>query len=99
MHCVKKDTASCYRGSVVCLCVCLLVTTVIPTKMAEPTEMPFGAWTRMGIRNRVLGAGPDPPKSKRQFFLGGRFHAMRPFVKILLPLVIFQYYRRNSPRD
>jgi len=66
-----KDTASCYRGSVVCLCVCLLVTTVIPTKMAEPTERPFGAWTRMGIRNRVLGAGPDPPKSKRQFFLGG----------------------------
>jgi len=39
-----KDAACCYRCSVVCLCVCLLVTTVSPTETAEPIEMPFGLW-------------------------------------------------------
>jgi len=29
----------------VCLCMCLSVTTVGPTKSAEPIEMPFGLWT------------------------------------------------------
>ena len=26
--------------------------------MAEPFEMPFGLWTRVGPRNRVLDGGP-----------------------------------------
>jgi len=29
--------------------------------MAKPIEMPFGLWTRVGPRKRVLDRGPDPP--------------------------------------
>ena len=36
-------------------------TAVICAKTAEPIEMPFGLWTWMGPRNRVLHGGPDPP--------------------------------------
>jgi len=36
--------------SVVCLSVGLSVTVMSPTKMAEPIDMPFGMWTRMGQR-------------------------------------------------
>jgi len=31
---------------------------VICAKTAEPIEMPFGLWVRMGRRNYVLGGGP-----------------------------------------
>jgi len=31
-----------------------------PSKMAEPTEMRFGMWTRVGPRKHVLDMGPDP---------------------------------------
>jgi len=40
----------------VCLCVCLLVTTVSCAKTAQPIEMPFGMWTRRGSTNDRLGA-------------------------------------------
>jgi len=33
---------------------CLFVKIVSTAKTAEPTEMPFGLWTRMGSRNHVL---------------------------------------------
>ena len=36
------------------LSVCLLVTTVSPTKTDEPIEVPFGLWTRVGPRNHVF---------------------------------------------
>jgi len=29
--------------------------------MAEPIEIPFGFWARIGPRNHVLDGGPDPP--------------------------------------
>jgi len=29
--------------------------------MAEPIEMPFALWTRMGPRKHVLDGGPDTP--------------------------------------
>jgi len=35
----------------------LSVTIVSPTKTTEPIEMPFGLWTWVGPRNRVLDAG------------------------------------------
>jgi len=35
-------------------CSLLLQTIVNPTKTAEPTEMPFGLWSWVGPRNRVL---------------------------------------------
>ena len=53
------DAASCYRQSIV-VCLSLSVTIVSPTKMAEPIEMPFGLWARMGPRNHVLDGVPDP---------------------------------------
>jgi len=30
-------------------------------KMAKPIQMPFGLWTRVGPRKRVLDRGPDLP--------------------------------------
>jgi len=33
-----------------CMCVHVLVTTVGPTKTAERTEMPFGVWSRVGLK-------------------------------------------------
>jgi len=47
--------------------VCLSVTLVSPAKMAEPIEMPFGLWTRVGSRNRVLDGGPDLPMRRGNF--------------------------------
>jgi len=49
------DVAYCYRPSSV---VCRSVTKVSPAKTAEPIEMPFGLWVRMGRRNHVLDVGP-----------------------------------------
>ena len=42
----------------VCLSVCLLVTTVSPAKAAEPIVMPFGMFDS---RNHVLDRGPHTP--------------------------------------
>jgi len=36
-------------------------------KTAEPIEMPFGLWTRVGPRNHVLDGGQDRPIGKGQF--------------------------------
>jgi len=35
---------------------------VSAAKTAEPIQMPFGLWTRVGRRNRVLDVGPYRPK-------------------------------------
>jgi len=53
----------CYRSAVVCVSVCLLVSTMSCAKTAEPIEMPFGAWTRVSPTNRVqvLDENPAPP--------------------------------------
>jgi len=40
--------------------VCRSVTVVGPAETAEPIEMPFGSWARVGSRNHVLDGGPDP---------------------------------------
>ena len=42
-----------------CVCVCLLDTSCEACKMAEPIDIQFGLWTRVGPRNHVLGHGPD----------------------------------------
>jgi len=60
----------------VCLCVCLLSTTVSPAKTAEPIEIPFGGQTDVDQMNQVLGAGQGCDKT-----------AMRPFVESLRPLI------------
>ena len=36
------------------LSVCLSVAIISPAKTAEPIEMPFGLWTRVGQRNYIL---------------------------------------------
>ena len=52
------------RISVVCLFVCRSVCLLVchdcePCKTAEPIEMPFGLWTRVGPGNHVLNGGTD----------------------------------------
>jgi len=44
-------------------------------KTDEPIQMPLGIWTWLGLRNHVLGGGPDP-LGKTKF--GGSF---QPIVK------------------
>jgi len=48
-YCTMQDAAYCYRCSMFAASVCLLVTTVSCTKTAEPVDMPFGIWTRVGL--------------------------------------------------
>jgi len=38
----------------VCLCVCVLVTTLNPAKAAETFDMSFGMWTRAGPRKNYV---------------------------------------------
>jgi len=47
-------------GQSVCRSVCLSVTVVSPAKTVEPIKMPFGLWTQVCPRNRVLDGGRDP---------------------------------------
>jgi len=72
-----------FRDQCVRLYVCLLVTTVSCAKSAEPIEMPFGLWTQVGPRNHVLSGAWIPQER------GNLGPAMRPFIKILWPLVDF----------
>ena len=53
LHCSTTyiDAAYCYRPSSVD---CWSVTAVSHAKTAEPTEMPFAMWTRVGPRKHVL---------------------------------------------
>jgi len=39
--------------------VCRSVALVSPAKTAEPIEMPFGLWARIGLRNHVLDGSPE----------------------------------------
>ena len=58
----------CYQlSSVVCQSVGLSVTFVIPAKMAEPIEMPFGLRTRVGPGNHVLDGGSRCPMGRGNF--------------------------------
>jgi len=43
--------------------------------LLQTTEMPFGAWTRVGSRNHVLGVCLDPPRGWDNF---GRTHPLPP---------------------
>ena len=47
------------RGKGVSHCKVYGDSAVICAKMAEPIEMPFGFWARMGRRNHVLDGGPE----------------------------------------
>jgi len=54
------DAVYCYRpSSVVCRSVCLSVCHTSPAKMAEPIEMPFAFWARMGPGNHELDGSPQ----------------------------------------
>jgi len=61
----------------VCVCVCLLVTTMSCAKMAEQIKMLLGLWTWVAPRNHVLGVGLDSPGGRGKF--GGHFpvHCIR----------------------
>jgi len=64
------------------LSVGLSVTVVSPAKAAEPIEMPFGVWTRVGLRVHILGEVHSVTISR---ILLNRpcAAAMRPLVKLL----------------
>jgi len=47
---------------VVCLSVCLSVTTSSPAKTAEPIEMPFGMQTGVGPKNYVVDGVQIPTR-------------------------------------
>ena len=52
----------------VCLPICRSVCDNLePWKTAEPIEMAFGMWTRVGPRNHVSDGGPDLPVRKGNF--------------------------------
>ena len=71
------DEAYFYRRcSAVCLLVGLSVTIVSRSKTAEPIDMPFWVWTRVGPGNNLLHGGPDP-QCKGAILRGKR----RPIVK------------------
>ena len=71
---ILLDAAYWYRCNVVSLCVCLLVTTVSPTKAAEQIEVPLGTWT--WFKEPCIKLGPRSSQGRGNF--GGHF---RPFVK------------------
>jgi len=37
---------------------------VSPAKVDEPIKVPFGLWTCVGPRNRVLDGGMNPPRGR-----------------------------------
>jgi len=47
-------------------------TAVSSAKTAEPIEMPFGLWTRIGPRNHALDRGSDPHIERGNFGEKGR---------------------------
>jgi len=50
-----------------CSVVCLLDTTVSPTKTDEPIEVQFGVWTCVGPKSHVLCRGPNAPRGRGQW--------------------------------
>jgi len=47
--------------------VCRSVTIMSPAKTAEPIDMSFGLWTRVGTRNSVLDGVPNTSTRKGNF--------------------------------
>jgi len=78
-----------YRYSMVCRSVC-------PAKSAEPIEMPFGLWNRVGRRKHVLD-GVFISATWRVRLNRPRAVAMRPFCQTLtLYYIIFNFIRCNK---
>jgi len=80
-----KDAAYYYRSSMVYVCVCLLDITMSRAKTTKLIAMPFGVWTQLGLRNHILGGGPDSPGYRA---IMGDPTAMQLFIKILEPFVL-----------
>jgi len=62
-----KDAAYCYRCSVVCVSVCLLVTA---TKTDGPIDVPAGMWTQLRPGNHVSRGGRILPPTREEALLG-----------------------------
>ena len=77
-----------------CVCVCVSRLSALhnrePYKTDEPIEMPFaGMSTRVGPRNYALDKGPGRPNSRIKSNFGAlKPSAMRPFIRILWPLIL-----------
>jgi len=55
-------------------------TAVNCAKAAEPIDMPFGFWTRMGPSNHVLDGGPDPHGKGQFWWIGAPIVKHRDFL-------------------
>ena len=60
MHSI--DAAFATRVVVWSIYVWLYIMGMNPAKTAEPIEMLFGMWARVGPHNHVLDGGPEPPR-------------------------------------
>jgi len=92
----SSTSTECYRCSVVCLCVYLLITIVSATKTVEPIETPFGLWTLVGPKNRVLGEGPGP-QGRGSF--GGNFHPIvrcKEYMSVMTVRFLRSSWRQSS---
>jgi len=69
MHRVQRCVLLIYADVARSVCLCLLNTTVSPTKTEEPIEMSFGLWTRVGPRK--FWWEPGYPGEGAIFFGGG----------------------------
>jgi len=67
MQPIATDGAAWSVGSSVRLAISMSLMTMGPAKLAEPIEMPFGMWTRVGPRIYVLDGAPDPPTGRGTF--------------------------------
>jgi len=81
LHTVHKmqPIATDVARSMVCVSVCVLVTLLYCTKLAEPIYMLFWELTLVGLKNHVLGGGQDwmnPFTAAR-----GEKSTVRPFIK------------------
>jgi len=91
------------RPIVTDLSVCLLITTASSAKTDEPIEVPFQAWTRVGLRNRSLGEGLHPPEGVIPTLTHSRYSqryslqaaAMRPLATNLLQQLVIYYHHRH----
>ena len=89
LHAVQmmRPIATNVARSVVCVSVCVLFTRMCAAKMTEPIKMPFGGGAdSRGSKEPCIRWSQD--RTNLFAAVRGDISAMRPFIKILRPLVL-----------